>query len=52
MSKGIFVIYNKTTSAMLTIRTAGGRATKWYYGQAAAKAALSSTALSRVPGTD
>lgn len=40
MSKGIFVIYNKTTSAMLTIRTAGGRATKWYYGQTAAKAAL------------
>ena len=40
MSKGIFVIYNKKTSAILEIRTANGNTTKWYYGKSAAKAAL------------
>lgn len=40
MSKAIFVIYNKSTSQLLRIRTANGNTTEWYYGPAAAKAAL------------
>jgi len=40
MSKAVFVIYDRTTSAILKIRTANGRTTEWYYGHGAAKAAL------------
>lgn len=40
MSKAIWVIYDKRTSAMLEIRTRTGNTTKWYYGESAAKAAL------------
>lgn len=40
MSKAIWVIYDKKTSAILEIRTRNGNVTKWYYGESAAKAAL------------
>lgn len=40
MSKAIWVIYNKKTSAILEIRTRNGRVTRQYYGEAAARAAL------------
>ena len=40
MSKSIWVIYNKKSSAMLVIRKANGRTSDQYYGEAAAKAAL------------
>ena len=40
MSKGIWVIYNKSTSQLLKIETNNGRTTTGYYGISAAKAAL------------
>ena len=40
MSKGIWVIYNKSTSQLLKIETNNGRTTTGYYGIGAAKAAL------------
>ena len=40
MSKNIFVIYNKNTSEILEIRRADGRQNAQYYGEGAAKAAL------------
>jgi hypothetical protein len=40
MSKNIWVIYDKNTTQILRIRTRNGRTTEWYYGESAAKAAL------------
>jgi len=40
MSKGIWVIYDKKTSAILKIRARNGNTTEWYYGVGAARAAL------------
>jgi len=40
MSKGIWVIYDKKTSAILRIRARNGNTTEWYYGVGAARAAL------------
>lgn len=40
MSKGIWVIYDKDTSAILRIRTRNGNTTEWYCGIGAARAAL------------
>ena len=40
MSKNIFVLYDKETSQLLEIRTRNGNTTRYYYGEGAAKAAL------------
>ncbi len=40
MSKDIFVIYDKKTSAILEIRKANGQRSSHYYGMGAARAAL------------
>lgn len=40
MSKGIWVIYNKKTSAILEIHNSNGNTTRQYYGIGAARAAL------------
>jgi hypothetical protein len=40
MSKGIFVVYDKETTALIRHATSNGRRTDWYYGIGAAKAAV------------
>jgi hypothetical protein len=40
VSKGIWVIYHKDSTQILRIRTHNGNTTEWYYGESAAKAAL------------